>query len=155
LRQNDWIPGIIWLFLGLGVTFGSLKLKLGSLVSPGPGLMPFILGVVLILCSLLVLSKSLLLILRKNEGQSQSIWVNIDLKKVITVVACLLGYTLILEKVGFLLTTFLILTILFKTVGSQRWISVLIASIFTVLACYFVFILFLKVELPPGIWGRI
>jgi putative tricarboxylic transport membrane protein len=146
---------MVWMLLGLAVSFGSLKLKLGSLLSPGPGLMPFILGVALTFCSLFVLGKSLLLILRKREGQRQSIWINVDFEKVVIVVICLLGYTLILERAGFVLATFLILTVLFKTVGSQKWTSVLIASICTVLVCYLVFIAFLKVELPPGFLGRI
>ena len=146
---------MVWMLLGLGVSFRSLNLKLGSFVSPGPGLMPFFLGVGLIICSLLVLGKSLLLILRKRKGPQQSIWADVNLKKVITVVACLLGYSLILERAGFALATFLILTILFKTVGSQKWTSVLIASIFTVAISYVVFIVILKVEMPPGFLGRI
>ena len=155
LKQNDWIPGTVWMLLGLGVSFRSLNLKLGSFASPGPGLMPFLLGVGLIICSLFVLGKSLLLTLGKRKGQQQSIWADVDLKKVMVVVACLLGYSLILERAGFALASFLILTILFKTVGSQKWTSVLIASIFAVIVSYVVFIVVLKVELPPGFLGRI
>lgn len=155
LKENDWIPGMVWMLLGLGVSFRSLNLKLGSFVSPGAGLMPFLLGVGLIICSLIVLSRSLLLILRKRKRQQPSIWADVNLKKVIMVVASLLGYSLILERVGFALSSFLILTILFKTVGSQKWTSVLITSIFAVIVSYVVFIVILNVELPPGFLGRI
>ena len=155
MKENDWIPGLVWMLLGLGVSFRSLHLKLGSFASPGPGLMPFLLGVALISCSLFVLSKSLLLTLGKRKGKQQSIWADVNLKKVMIVVACLLGYSLILERVGFALASFFILTILFKTVGSQKWTSVLIASIFAVVMSYVLFIVILNVELPPGFLGRI
>jgi hypothetical protein len=59
-----------------------------------------------------------------------------------------------LEHVGFALTTFLILTILFKAVGSQKWSYSLIASVSTVVVSYLVFIVILKVELPAGFLGR-
>jgi putative tricarboxylic transport membrane protein len=154
LRDNDWIPGTVWLVLGLAVLWGSVRLKLGSLVNPGPGLMPFILGAGLTICSLFILIQTPLLKLRKKKGPRQSIWTDVDFKKIILVVGCLLGYTFMLEKVGFALTTFLILTILFKAVGSQKWPRVLIASISTVVISYLVFIVILKVELPAGFLGR-
>jgi putative tricarboxylic transport membrane protein len=154
LRDNDWIPGTVWLVLGLAVLWGSVRLKLGSLVNPGPGLMPCILGAGLTICSLFVLIQTHLLKLRKKKGPRQNIWTDVDFKKVLLVVGCLLGYTFMLEKVGFALTTFLILTILFKAVGSQKWSRVLIASISTVVISYLLFIVILKVELPAGFLGR-
>jgi putative tricarboxylic transport membrane protein len=154
LKDNDWIPGTVWLVLGLAVLWGSVRLKLGSLVNPGPGLMPFILGAGLTICSLFVLIQTHLFKLRKRKGPRESIWTDVDFKKVLLVVGCLLGYTFLLEKAGFALTTFLILTILFEAVGSQKWPRVLIASISTVVISYFVFIVILKVELPAGFLGR-
>ena len=154
MKDNDWMPGIVWLVLGLAVIWGSLRLKLGGFVSPGPGLMPFILGIGLTLCSLFVLIQTMRLRLGKRKGPAQGIWMDVDIKKVILVVGCLLGYTFMLEHVGFALTTFLILTILFRAVGSQKWSYSLIASISTVVISYVVFIVILKVELPAGFLGR-
>lgn len=154
MRDNDWIPGTVWLVLGMAVVWGSLRLKLGSLVSPGPGLMPFIFGISLTICSLFVLIQTVLLKLKKSKEPRQGIWTDVDFKKVILVVGCLLGYTFMLETVGFALTTFLILTILFKAVGSQKWSHALIASVPTVVVSYLVFIVILKVELPAGFLGR-
>ena len=62
---------MVWMLLGLGVSFRSLNLKLGSFVSPGAGLMPFLLGVGLIICSLIVLSRSLLLIKEKETAAAE------------------------------------------------------------------------------------
>lgn len=154
MKDNDWMPGMVWMLLGLAVIWGSLRLKLGGFVAPGPGLMPFILGIGLTACSLFILIKTALPGSGKRKGPEQSIWMGVDFEKVILVVGCLLGYTFILKYVGFTLTTFLILTILFKAVGSQKWSYSLIASVSTAVVSYLVFIVILKVELPAGFLGR-
>jgi putative tricarboxylic transport membrane protein len=155
LKKNDLIPAIIWIILGIAVAIGSYRLKLGNLANPGPGLMPFLLGIALLVCSFPVLIHSFLKMMRKTEQEEKIIWSEIDFKKLVIVLTSLIGYAVILEKIGFVTTTFLLLSILFKTVDSQKWFSVLIASILTVIITYFLFVVILKVELPSGFLGRI
>jgi putative tricarboxylic transport membrane protein len=155
LKKNDLIPAIIWIILGIAVAIGSYRLKLGNLANPGPGLMPFLLGIALLVCSFPVLIHSFLKMMRKTEQKEKIIWSEIDFKKLVIVLTSLIGYAVILEKIGFVTTTFLLLSILFKTVDSQKWFSVLIASILTVIITYFLFVVILKVELPSGFLGRI
>lgn len=155
MKKNDLIPAIIWIILGIAVAIGSYRLKLGNLANPGPGLMPFLLGIALLVCSFPVLIHSFLKMMRKTEQEEKIIWSEIDFKKLVIVLTSLIGYAVILEKIGFVTTTFLLLSILFKTVDSQKWFSVLIASILTVIITYFLFVVILKVELPSGFLGRI
>ncbi len=155
MKKNDLIPAIIWIILGIAVAIGSYRLKLGNLANPGPGLMPFLLGIALLVCSFPVLIHSFLKMMRKTEQKEKIIWSEIDFKKLVIVLTSLIGYAVILEKIGFVTTTFLLLSILFKTVDSQKWFSVLIASILTVIITYFLFVVILKVELPSGFLGRI
>jgi putative tricarboxylic transport membrane protein len=90
--------------------------------------------------------------MRNQKPEGESIWSGIQFRKLIIVVASLLGYWLFLEKIGFILTTFLLLLILFKTVDAQRWRSVFTASVLTVVAIYIIFVIVLRVELPSGLW---
>jgi putative tricarboxylic transport membrane protein len=150
VKRNDVIPAMVWMGLGIALAIGSYKLKLGSLHTPGPGLMPFLLGIALSLCSFPVLVRSLQMIMRRPKQRSESIWAGINFKKLILVVASLIGYAVVLEGFGYVVTAFLVLVILFKTVESQRWTTVLVLSVLTVISTYLLFVFILSVQLPSG-----
>jgi len=153
MGKIDLIPGIIWMILGIAVAISSYRLRLGNLTNPGPGMMPFLLGIALSLCSLPVLIRSISSFVRQTRSVYEPIWSEVEFKKVLIVLGSLIGYSLALEKVGFVITTILLLLILFKAVDSQKWPSVLIASFITVIFTYFLFVVFLKLEVPSGFLG--
>jgi putative tricarboxylic transport membrane protein len=124
-------------------------LNLGRFHSPGPGLMPFILGVLLLIVSLYLLIISLFKIGGKKEIPKKEPS-QIDFVKIGLVLISLFVYTLLLEKLGYLITTFLLLIVLFRSAGSKRWRSVLIASTLAVFLTYFVFTSF-GLRFPAGI----
>jgi len=150
MKKYDLITSIIWMGLGITVAIGSYRLKLGSLGNPGAGLMPFLLGISLSLSSSPILIRSLM---TKDKERHESIWSGIEFKKLILVPASLIGYAMILEKAGFVVTTFLLLFVLFKIIGSRKWSFALITSALVVLLSYLLFVTLLKVEMPLGIWG--
>lgn len=151
MKKNDLIPAMIWMGLGSALMIGSYKLKLGSMHTPGPGLMPFLLGIALSLCSLPILVRSFQMIMRKSKQRDEGVWSGIDFKKLILVVASLIGYAVVLEGAGYVVTAFLVLLILFKTVESQRWPLVLVLSVLTVISTYLLFVVILNVQLPSGL----
>ena len=150
MKKNDIYPAAIWLGLGIAVTITSYHFRLGSLVSPGPGLMPFLLGIILSICSVPILIRSFLLFEKTEKDKDKGIWLGVQFKKLFLVVGSLIGYIAFFEKIGFVLATFILLLVLFKIVDSQKWRWALIASSLTVLITYFLFVVFLKVELPSG-----
>lgn len=150
MKKYDFITSIIWMGLGISVVISSYRLKLGSLGNPGAGLMPFVLGISLFLSSIPILIRSLM---TKDKERYEGIWSGIEFKKLILVPVSLIGYAMILEKVGFLVATFLLLFTLFKIIGSRRWSFALATSILVVLLSYLLFVTLLKVEMPSGIWG--
>jgi putative tricarboxylic transport membrane protein len=137
--------------LGIALTIGSYKLKLGSLHTPGPGLMPFLLGIALSLCSLPILIRAFPMVMRKSRETDEDIWSGIHFKKLILVVGSLMGYTVLLERVGYVVTAFFVLVILFKTVESQRWSLVVVLSVLSVISTYILFVVILNVQLPSGL----
>ena len=148
MRKHDLITALIWMGLGITVAVSSYRLRIGELRNPGPGLMPFLLGISLSLCSLPIFIRAL----RVRDGQrDENIWSGVAFKKLVLVAASLLGYTLILEKVGFAVSTFFLLLLLFKAIGSRKWSLSLMVSVLTVVVAYFVFVVLLKVELPLGL----
>jgi putative tricarboxylic transport membrane protein len=121
---------------------------LGGFHNPGAGLMPFLLGLILLPISVYLLITS---VLKKGEGdeaakegRGQTNYTEIGL-----VLISLFVYAFLLERLGFLITTSVFMILLFRSVGN-RWRTVLVASAITVLAAYFVFTFF-GVRFPAGI----
>lgn len=151
MKKTDLIPAAIWIAMGGAVAGIAYHLKLGTLATPGPGLMPFLLGVLLVLFGLLIFLGSLPALKGKVRKEAEGMWAGVEFRKLGVVLGTLLGYILLLPKVGFVPMTFLLLLILFKVVGSQRWPWALISSGLTVVIAFFLFVILLNVELPAGL----
>jgi len=152
LKKRDIIPALIWIIIGLVVMIVSYQMSLGTLHTPGPGMLPFILGSLLVILSLSISIKSLTLFKKTSSGNSEAgIWAEIEFKNILIIVVSLVAYALMLEKIGFLITAFLFLFVLFSVFDSRRWIFALGASLLTVSVTYTLFVLALQVELPSGI----
>lgn len=152
MKKGDLIIAIVWISLGIFIAIVSYKIKLGSFNQPGPGLIPFILGIALSLSSIPILIHSFLDIHSRTKQEDESIWKGVNLKNICLMVASLLFYPLILEKIGYIMTTFIVFLLLFKLAGFQKWRFALIASFFTAVISYLLFNTLLEVQLPFGPW---
>jgi putative tricarboxylic transport membrane protein len=146
--KNQIILAFFWVGVGLFVMVLSYQLGLGGLHNPGPGLMPFLLGFLLIFVSICLLLTFLFkravraVALKEDQGQ-------VNYVRLCLVLASLFAYSLLLEPIGFLITTLLTLVILFWSM-SNRWVTVLLASILTAFISYFLFS-YLGIRFPQGI----
>jgi putative tricarboxylic transport membrane protein len=154
MKRNSLYTMIFWVALGVFVSVWSyVKLGIGKFNTPGSGLMPFLLG---ILFSLLALYKLIMALLKRGESeelpreeeeaeQSPKLY-----RKLALVVLGLFAYAILIEPLGFLPTTFLTMTLLFKSSGFKRWSLAATYSAGVVLITYFLFT-YLGVRFPPGI----
>jgi len=113
--------------------------------------MPFLVGLFLLLISLYALVR-LLLERSDREGTSAREGNVIHFRKTGLVLLLLIAYALLLEKIGYLITAFLILVFLFRSAGSKGWRFVLIISGVTTLVTYF-FFTYLGLRFPAGFLG--
>jgi putative tricarboxylic transport membrane protein len=74
-------------------------------------------------------------------------------KKLVLILAILLSYAFILENLGYVFSTFLLLFFLLRFVEAQRWLVTVAGSLLVSLVSYGVFDKWLKMQLPKGIWG--
>lgn len=149
MEKGDLIIAIFWMVCGIIITITSYSLGLGTFATPGAGLMPFGIGIILSICSFPILIRSFMSIKKARERDEQGVWFEVDFKRIGLVLASLIGYLVLLERLGFLVTAFFIFLILFKAVGSQRWNRALIATILTLCFAYLLFALLLNVYMPP------
>lgn len=150
-KKYHILPAVFWIVLSVFVMIFSHHLDLGNFQNPGPGLMPFLVGIALLLAAIIILIKSFLNIKEghdKVEGVAPS---EINFCKVGLVLGALFTYAFLLEKLGYLVTTSLLLIFLFKIAGSQKWRSILAASVLTVIITFLLFT-FLGLRFPKGIF---
>ncbi len=144
------LPALFGVILSIFVIIGSYRLELGSFENPGSGLMPFLSGIGLLVVSVIIAGSSFFKMQKKNDIAKQEAPSKIHFWKIVLVPGSLVTYALLLEKVGFLFSTFLLLIVLFKLAGTPKWRSVLAASVLTVLVTYFVFT-YLGIRFPSGV----
>lgn len=148
MRKLEFFASIFLLIFSLVACRESYRLSLGKPGAPGPGLYPFLMGATLLGLACLYFFRTLSAWQRKREID---LWEGLRWQKVVLIIALLLSYALLLEKVGFLLCTCFFLLSLFQWVDRQRWYWVYGGSVGITLLCYVVFKIWLKIQLPAGL----
>lgn len=148
MKNYQMILTLFWIGLGLFVIVLSYRMGLGGLHTPGPGLMPFLIGVLFILTSFYLLGTSLLKKAETDETPCEEKG-KTNYRKIGLVLGSLFLFAFLLETLGYLIVTSLFFILLFRSVGN-RWRTVLVASALAVFITYFGFTFF-GVKFPPGI----
>jgi putative tricarboxylic transport membrane protein len=150
----DLLGGLIWFFLGVGLSIGSIKLKLGNFYNPGAGLFPFLSGTLMGLLGLLLILLTILKGLGKEEVKSETFWLKENWENFLTALLTILtmvGYIILFRPLGFIPTTFLFLFFLFKLKEPKRWVIPMILSGVVVVLSYLLFSVWLRCQFPKGI----
>ncbi|HSR13900.1 MAG TPA: tripartite tricarboxylate transporter TctB family protein [Thermodesulfobacteriota bacterium] len=150
MNKYDRVSGLIWLGLAVYICVEAVRLPLGSWRDPGPGFLPLGAGLGLALLSVVDL-------LRSNAGTAKAPpgpWYSRERwKAVVLILLSLVAYSFLLDTLGFLVTTFLFLMLLFRFVEPQPWKIAIGGSALASVAAYVIFEVWLKTQLPPGILG--
>jgi len=149
-KNRDFLSSVVWGAVALAFTGGGLRLGVGSLHRPGPGFIPAMIGVLLFL-----LSAALLLITLLQGKSDRGQWVLWKERgswgKILSSFLSLLFYLILLNPLGYLITTFLFLTFLIRFVSGKGWGLALGIAVLTSAASYLLFAVALEVRLPQGI----
>ncbi len=151
MRNTDQSSGLFWLVVGIGIAISSLKYGFGTLHEPGPGFITFFAGAFLIILSFALFLSSFKS--REDQSNLQSLWAGLDPGKVLYVIVLLVAYTLLLKPIGFLISTFFLLSLLFRIKGTYRLKTVFLMSLLVTMGSYIIFEIWLKAQLPKGVLG--
>jgi putative tricarboxylic transport membrane protein len=143
---------IFWLVLSFFLIIFSYREGLGRMAKPGPGLAPFLMGVLLLLFSFL--NAYFEIVARRSAKSAGSDKPSgeqggTNLKKIGMVFISLFLYALLLDILGFIICTFLLLFVMFCGLGVKK-LSAGLTSAISSLVCYFLFT-YLGMRFPPGI----
>ncbi len=142
-KTFDRYASILFLLIGLLVVIESQRIPdsaYGSAV--GPKTFPLWLGIIFILLSLRLLYETFTYKSDVTDVQS------FNYKKFAVIFICAILYAFLLEKIGYVLSTFLFLLIAFQTMERGRLVPSLIISISFSFGIYYLFAKVLGGSLP-------
>ena len=139
---------LFWVASGLLACYGATRLGLGSVTEPGAGFIFFWSGLILVILSLIVFADAVRSPVDTAREMGEMNWTKIAL-----VLLSLLLYAFFLERLGFVLTTFVLVSFLLGCVEETNWFRSLGVACAAALASYALFELWLKIRLPKGFFG--
>jgi putative tricarboxylic transport membrane protein len=139
---------IVFLILSCLVMIESVRLKLNTIHNPGPGFMPFSLGLSLALLSIL---SFFFPDLRKKGPAFWNDWRRGQ--STFYVFAGLIAYLLLFKLLGFYVGTFLLMVYLIKISGEKGYKRLLLVSLLTMAVTYLLFYKLLFIPFPQGVLG--
>jgi hypothetical protein len=151
--KSETVVALVFLLFGALVAILALQMPLGTFRMAGPGLFPLCLGLVL-----MALAGGLLVQLRlappKTKPPADKAPAEpLARPRLLAFLGVLVGATLGLDVLGFILTIFLTMLSLLMILGSRRWLANLGLALVTALASHGLFVMWLKIPLPAG-WLR-
>ncbi len=147
--SSDFFQGLLWLFIGLVVVFFSSHYAIGTLSDPGPGALPLGLGLIFVLLSMILLFQSFRI---KNPENGKPLPFGPRRLKVLLVILFLGLVTFFLEGLGYLLSIFLMISLSMLIMEPKRWLSALLLGVIASCSSYMLFDVWLKVQLPRGLF---
>ncbi len=135
--------GLFFFGLSLFVLWESLRVGLGTPKEPGSGFLSFCAGLVLAFLSIVLVVR--------GWGLRESLKAHSH--RVILALVSLFAYSLLLDKLGFIVATFFLVGILFRLGKPRRWWSLLGMSALLTFLAYLVFGVLLHVYFPRSFLG--
>jgi hypothetical protein len=147
MDRGDLIGCALWILFSLWAVHSSFTLGIGALRSPGPGFFPFWAGI-----GLALFAGVLLLRTPANEPfpAQRADREGARPKTPLAVIATLVLYCLLLEKLGYLLATAGLMAVLFS-LGRMKPRTMVMGSLTASLFSYLLFSHLLGTPLPRGI----
>ena len=150
MRRSTIAAGLILAGLAVVIFIEASKLTFGSIRTPQTGFFPSILAFLLLLFSLLLLGQAL----RQPETGMGHWKIGAESwRRIGATVGALCGFALVLESLGYLLSTFILMVFLLRAIEPQKWNVVMAVALSTSLGSYLIFAWLLNIPLPTGFLG--
>jgi len=150
MKKFDQFGSCICLGIAALAIWQSSIIPMGNIRQPGPGFLPFWVGVILALLSAVLWFQA---VSRKPAAEparflsGEGKW-----PYVIAAGIALLIYAFLLEPLGFIISTFLLLIFLFRVIGKKSWRVGVTGAIVVTFFTHLIFKVALKVQLPRGLF---
>jgi putative tricarboxylic transport membrane protein len=151
MKNGELVPSLFLLVLSSFICQQSVVIGVGSLGQPGPGLLAFGSGLAMGGMALCLLMQSFI---SKEKGE-EALKPSTALKsgKLIMLCISLFVYTFAVNRLGFILSTFLFVLFVLRLVEAKKWWRVLLEATLITAGNYLVFVVWLGLSLPVGFFS--
>lgn len=150
MKTHDRRSSLFWLLLSISIFIESIRLGIGTPGNPGMGFMSFgASGLLGILSAVLFVRSSS----RNKKAEPPPLFSGKLWKRALFVLISLVLYSRLLPVAGFLISTFLLMTLLFWILERKKVWLVFVLSILTTGITYYVFSIALNCQFPSGLLG--
>lgn len=146
---EDPAVSAVLIIFGLIVAIGALRYGWGSFDSPGAGFLPFFAGVAIAGFAAIPFLQSW----RRGWRPLRDLWQGVRWQRAAVATVSLLLYSAFLQTLGFLISTLILTTYLYRLLEPTSWKESLLAALATTLGFYLVFQTWLEAQLPRGLLG--
>jgi len=151
VNKKQLYAALFFLALAVFICHQSMRIGVGTLLRPRPGLMSFVAGAGIGLLSLAFLIQ---ILLGKGETSSEPSGEAERGGRMATIVAIsvsLFVYTIAVNWLGFILATLLFVLFLFRTVETESWWRSMTKAVLVTLGNYLLFVVVLELQVPKGL----
>ena len=148
--KSDVVTGLILSVFGAAVLIVSMRYSFGSLTLPGPGFVPRLASITLIVLSVLIIINSL--ITKAKVSVHKFFTTREAPKRVVLAAGAFFAYRLTVPFLGFIPTNFIFFLVVTRLLGHHSWKMSLTFSFLTTLLCYLLFQEWLGVPMPTTIF---
>ena len=142
----DQVAGSVFAAFSLLVLWETRTIPFGFLAEPGPGVMPTVLAITLLACSIAVVIGG-----RVGKRASAVTWE--EWRHAVAILGMCAFIALALERLGYRLTILLVLLVLVSIVEKKGWIAGAVFAACFSFGTHFLFNTLLRVPLPQGPFG--
>lgn len=150
MKALDQTSSLFWLLVSLSVLIESLRLGIGTLHNPGRGFLTLGASGILGILSLILFLQATL---RKKELKAAPFFAGPLWRRILLVVIVLVVYSWVMPVLGYLISTFLLMSSLFLILERKKIVFVFVSSILATFVTYFVFSKWLNCQFPYGLFG--
>lgn len=141
--QKDFWAGLMFVVTGIGFAWGATFYSFGSSARPGPGYFPFGLGIILAALGAFTVFEAVTIETDDGEPVGAFAW-----KPLVTILASVLVFGLLLPRIGMALTIPILVFISSLAGDEFHWRDALINSVVLTVGSWAIFILGLKLVIP-------
>jgi putative tricarboxylic transport membrane protein len=150
MKTLDSASSFFWLLVSLVTLRESYRLGIGSVHNPGTGFLSFWAAAILGILSLVLL---LMALLKKEASTRTPLFAGTAWKRVLFVLAVLTIYAVLMPVLGYLISTFMLMLLLFWVLEKKRFGVVFLSAFLTTFVTYLVFSKWLNCQFPEGLFG--
>jgi len=147
MLKYDRIGTLFWTGLAIAICIESIRLGLGSLSVPGPGLVPFGAGLILGFFGIM----AFLCTFTGKERKAGPWRPDTQWATLISILLSVIGYAFLIDVLGFFVVTFLWTGFICRGIGKMGWKATILTSLLTTVFCFLVFEYLLNIRFPRGI----